>query len=172
MKTGRPNLPTQLKLVKGTLRKGRMAKTEPRPEPAIPSVPAELSDAAKVEWGRISQDLLGLGLLARIDRAALAAYCEAWSDWLDATEKVARLGKVIKTGEKIIEKRGQDGAVITERSGGNFVENPYFSIKKRCAELMHKFLTEFGMSPASRARIHAEPPAEKPQDNKKWGGIG
>lgn len=171
MKTGRPTLPTALKLVKGTLRKGRM-KDEAKPVAEIPPVPPELSDTAKVEWGRISQDLMNLGLLSRIDRAALAAYCEAWSDWLDATEKVNRLGKVIKTGEKVTEKRGVDGVVTTERSGGNFVENPYFSIKKRCAELMHKFLTEFGMTPAARSRIHVGAAPEKPAQSGVWGAFG
>jgi P27 family predicted phage terminase small subunit len=170
VKTGRPSIPTSLKLVKGTARKGRM-KNEPKPQMEIPSVPPELSDAAKVEWGRISQDLFQLGLLSRIDRAALAVYCEAWSDWLDATEKVARLGKVIKTSEKVIQKA--DGTI--EKSGGNFVENPYFSIKKRCAELMHTYLVEFGMSPASRTRINADPiPAcsQSSGSGDRWSGLG
>lgn len=167
MKTGRPTLPTNLKLVKGTLRKGRQ-KNEARPVMEVPPVPSQLSDEAKVEWGRIAQDLAQLGLLSRIDRAALAAYCEAWSDYLDATEKVARLGKVIKTGTKTIQKL--DGSI--ETSGGNFVENPYFSIKKRAAELMHKFLVEFGMTPAARSRIDAEPPAEPSEATTQWSGIG
>lgn len=162
-----PPKPTPLKLLQGTFRKGR-AKNEPKPERAIPTVPEELSDAAKVEWGRISQDLMQLGLLSRIDRAALAAYCEAWSDWLDATDKVNRFGKVIKTGEKTVTHT--DGSV--EKSGGNMVENPYYSIKKRAAEIMHKFLIEFGMTPASRTRISAEPAAQESGTKSNWGGIG
>jgi P27 family predicted phage terminase small subunit len=148
-RTGPPKKPTNLKLIQGTFRKDRVAGHEPQPEIEIPPVPAHLSDEAKVEWGRVSQELYQLGLLSRIDRAALAAYCECWSDWVEASRLCAT-------------KDGQDRKVI-KTAAGNFVENPYYSIKKRSAELMHKFLTEFGMTPASRTRIHASPlPAGQP----------
>ncbi len=152
MTTGRKPTPSNLKLFRGTDRKDR-EKKEPKPQLEIPNVPPHLSDEAKVEWGRVSQDLYTLGLLSKIDRAALAAYCEAWSDWKMATEKVAVQGMVIKTGEKVVERLDERGEIIVERTGGNFIENPYYSIKKRAAELMHKFLTEFGMTPSSRTRI-------------------
>jgi P27 family predicted phage terminase small subunit len=168
--SGPPKKPTKLKLLQGTFRKDRAPGNEPKPEPAIPPVPEQLSPQAKVEWTRISKELSTLGLLTRIDRAALAAYCEAWSDWLDASQrcrtKAGKDLKVIKTGERV--KYGADGKVI-ERSGGNFIENPYYSIKKRSAELMHKFLTEFGMTPAARSRINAKPvEAAKPS---AWKGF-
>jgi phage terminase small subunit len=35
--------------------------------------PPHLSDEAKVEWGRVSEDLYRLGILTKIDRATLAA---------------------------------------------------------------------------------------------------
>ncbi len=145
-------MPTNLKLLKGTLRKDRLVAGEPQPEILIPDVPEHLSDLAKVEWGRVSQELATLGLVSRIDRAALAAYCECWSDWVDASRLCAS-------------KDGQDRKVI-KTAAGNFVENPYYSIKKRSAELMHKFLVEFGMTPAARTRIHAE----KPDAGKQSGG--
>lgn len=160
-----PPKPTKIKLLQGTFRKER-ARNEASPNPAIPPVPAHLSDEAKAEWKRISEELMKLGLLSIIDRAALAGYCEAWADWLDATEKVNRLGKVIKTGTKTIQKL--DGSIETQ--GGNFVENPYFSVKKRSAELMHKFLTEFGMTPASRTRINAK--TEETGKTAGWQGFG
>lgn len=162
---GRPPKPTKLKLIQGTFRKGR-AKNEAKPEAAIPHVPSQLSDEAKVEWSRISSELMKLGLLSQIDRAALAVYCQCWADWADAADKVNRHGKVIKTGERIVEHK--DGSI--EKSGGNLVENPYFSVMKRSAELVHKFLTEFGMTPASRTRINAAPGDDKPAAG--WKGFG
>ena len=88
----------------------------------------------------------------------MAAYAENYSDWVDACHRcVGENGKdmkVIKTGENI--KYDSDGKV-TERSGGNFVENPYYSIKKRSSELMHKFAVEFGLTPASRTRLSGNP---------------
>ncbi len=134
-------LPTNLKMLKGTLRKDRLVPNEAQPDLGIPAVPPHLSDEAKVEWGRVSQQLMGLGLLSYIDRAALTAYCDAWSDYVDASKMCAT-------------KDGQDRKVV-KTAAGNFMENPYYTIKKRSMEIMHKFLTEFGMTPASRTRINA-----------------
>lgn len=158
MKPGPPKKPTALKLLQGTFRPGRAVDGEPAPEVATPEVPEHLSDLAKVEWGRISQELWQLGLLSRIDRAALAAYCEAWSDWVDASRMCAS-------------KDGQDRKVI-KTLNGNFIENPYYTIKKRSMELMHKFLTEFGMTPASRTRISVNPPVDAEESKTGWGTFG
>ena len=152
-RTGPPKKPTSLKLIQGTFRKDRVSVNEPRPKTAIPPVPEHLSDEAKAEYARVSQDLAQLGLLSRIDRAALAAYCECWADWVEATRFCSTTAD------------GQSRKVV-KTAAGNIVENPYFSIKKRSAELMHKFLTEFGMTPASRTSINALPlPADETLGN-------
>jgi P27 family predicted phage terminase small subunit len=79
---------------------------------------------------------------------------------------------VIKTGEKIRYGTDANGQrVVVEKTGGNFVENPYYSIKKRSMELMHKFMTEFGMTPAARTRIEAKP-QETPATSSAWGSFG
>lgn len=52
---------------------------EPRPEPAIPEAPVELSPAARAEWDRLAAELAALGMLTNLDRAALAAYCGAYA---------------------------------------------------------------------------------------------
>ena len=151
-RTGPPKKPTILKIVQGTFRNDRAVPNEPQPELGVPTVPAHLSEEAKAEYARVSLELYALGLLTRIDRAALAAYCECWSDWVSASGLCAS-------------KDGQDRKVI-KTAAGNFIENPYFSIKKRAAELMHKFLTEFGMTPASRSRINVEGNAQKTEHNR------
>ena len=110
MSVGRKPIPSNLKVFRGTERKDRK-KNEPKPEAGIPRCPPHLSDEAKLEWARISPELYTLGLLRKIDRAALVGYCEAWSDYKAATEKVAQLGMVIKTGERITEKTNKDGTV-------------------------------------------------------------
>lgn len=148
-----PKKPTALKLLQGTYRSDRAVNNEPKPKPAIPEVPTHLSDEAKVEWGRITEQLAGIGLLTKIDRAALAAYCECWADWVDASRLCA--SSVDEHGKKTDRK-------VIKTAAGNFVENPYFSIKKRSAELMHKFLVEFGMTPASRSKISAQPTGAAP----------
>jgi P27 family predicted phage terminase small subunit len=158
-RTGPPRKPTALKLIEGTWRADRAPRNEARPAPELPPIPQHLSGEARKEWRRVARRLSRLGLLSSIDRAALAVYCECWADWVEASRRCVGADgkdlKVIKTGEKIKYETGPDGQqVILERSGGNFVENPYFTIKKRSAEIMHKFLIEFGMTPAARTRIN------------------
>lgn len=108
-----------------------------------------------MEWGRLSQELAQIGLLSRIDRAAFAAYCECWSDWVSASRMCASV---------MVDGVLEDRKAIKSKDGALY-ESPYFSIKKRSAELMHKFLIEFGMTPASRTKIEASPlPVEKPSN--------
>ncbi len=140
---GPPKKPTELKLIEGTYRSDRVSKNEPKPILRIPKAPKHLSAVANKEWLRLSEELASLGLLSNIDRAALAAYCEAYADWVTASIKIEEF-----------KARDEYGAgMIIKTQAGNIIENPFFSIKKRSMELMHKFLVEFGMTPASRTRI-------------------
>jgi P27 family predicted phage terminase small subunit len=135
---GPPKKPTALKLVEGTYREDRVAKNEPRPKVAIPKPPKHMSALALEEWNRIVEELRDNGLMTNLDRAALVTYCEMWANYVTASEKVKKTG-----------------GMVIQTTGGNFMDNPYFSAQKRSAELMHKFLIEFGMTPASRTRISA-----------------
>ena len=144
--------PTHLKLITGNPGRRPLNKNEPNPTPGIPSVPAHLSDEAKVEWGRIASQLNDIGLLTQVDRAALAAYCQAWADWVEAEEQLRRYGKVVKSPVKTVTRRS-GGAEVTETSGGFPMQSPFLPIRNRALEIMHKFLTEYGMTPAARSRI-------------------
>ncbi len=146
---GPPKKPTSLKLVEGTYREDRVAKHEPKPRVAIPKPPRHLSGIALEEWHRIVQELADNGLMTNLDRAALTLYCDMWAGYVKAEENVKKNG------------------MTTQTAANNMIENPYFSIMKRCAELMHKFLVEFGMTPASRTRISA--PLSKVKNEKDDG---
>jgi P27 family predicted phage terminase small subunit len=151
-----PKKPTNLKLLQGTYRGDRAALNEARPVIEIPDIPPHLCDEAKAEWARLAPELMRLGLLSRIDRGALAAYCEHYADWVEATRLCAT--GINPDGSKMDRK-------VIKTKDGNFIENPYFSIKKRSAELMYRFLIEFGMTPASRTKIEASPlPTDKPSN--------
>ena len=147
---GPPKKPTSLKLVEGTYREDRVAKHEPRPKVAIPKPPKHLGAIALEEWHRIVQELADNGLMTNLDRAALVLYCEFWEHYVTAAEKMKKRGPVYTS------------------ANDNMVESPHFSIMKRSAELMHKFLVEFGMTPASRTRVSA-PLAKKQGTNKDDG---
>ena len=80
-------------------------------------------------------ELARMGVVTVVDRAALAAYCQAWSRWVDAEGQVAKLGTLVKT------------------SNNNVIQNPALAIANRAMEQMVKLATEFGMTPSSRSRI-------------------
>jgi phage terminase small subunit len=77
---GRKPLPTYLKVVKN-VKKNRINRAEAVLPPALPMPPEHLMDEAKVEWGRVAHDLYEAGLLTKIDRAALAGYCQIYARW-------------------------------------------------------------------------------------------
>lgn len=148
---GRKPLPSNLKSIKGTARKGRENKDEPRPDTHLPSPPEHLSREALVEWGRITEQLYQLGLLTEIDRAALAAYCQTYGRWAQAEADIATEGMTVET------------------TNGNIIQSPLVGIANKALELMHKYLTEFGMTPSSRSRVAAKK-ADAEQD--EWAGFG
>ena len=146
--------PTRLKVLAGTQRADRGNANEPTPEARVPRCPAHLSDEAKREWRRISKDLDGLGLLTRIDRAALALYCEAWGRWVEAEEALRKFGTVMKA------------------PSGFPMQSPYLAIANKAMEQIRALLTEFGMSPSSRTRVHANPPPEDDELTRWMEGRG
>jgi P27 family predicted phage terminase small subunit len=85
-------------------------------------------------------------MLTTVDRAALAAYCVNYARWQKAETEIERLGPVVKSPKS-----------------GFPIQNPYVAIANTALDLMRKFLIEFGMTPASRSRLHIDPPGQ-PQD--------
>ena len=146
MTAGRKPTPTRLKMLRGNPGKRAVNRKEPQPANVAPSCPKELSAVAKVEWRRVSKELHSLGLLTRIDRAALAAYCESWSTWIGAIQKVQQTGTIVRAPES-----------------GFPMQSPYLSVANQAQKQMRAYLTEFGMTPSARTRVGVTvEPAEKP----------
>jgi P27 family predicted phage terminase small subunit len=76
----------------------------------------------------------------------LALYCQAWARWVEA--------------ERSLEKYG----VMVKSPNGFPMQSPYLAVANKAMEQMTKLLTEFGMSPSSRARAAVAPqPPEQPE---------
>jgi P27 family predicted phage terminase small subunit len=135
---GRKPLPTAIKRLRGNPGKGPLNEREPVVASAIPVCPAHLDDEAKHEWRRITRELKRAGLVTRLDRAALAAYCQAWSRWIDAEQKIRTAGAVVLSPKKYP------------------MLNPYLVVANRAMAQMRQFLTEFGMTPSARSRVHTD----------------
>lgn len=94
---GRKPKPAALKLLDGNPGKRPIRGVEPRPPGGKPSCPAHLSPTAKAEWKRLAGALHQVGLLTSADRAALAAYCQAYGRWVEAEKKPAETPPILRT---------------------------------------------------------------------------
>lgn len=149
---GRKPKPTHLKLVTGNPGRRPLNKSEPKPTLELPTPPAELSEDAAAEWGRVSVALHKAGLLSGIDRAALAAYCQAYGRWVKAERAIAEMGK----------RDPLTGGLMIKTTNGNAIQNPLVGTANKAMADMVRYAAEFGMTPSARSRIKAE--GEKPED--------
>jgi P27 family predicted phage terminase small subunit len=133
--------PKNLKEVAAVQQRALLESDETRPQSEeikpqrILECPPELGPQARLEWERIAGELIKLGILSSFDRGPLAAYCCAYALWVEAMEMVQKHGAMIKS------------------PNGYPVQSPYLSHANRQFEIMMKIATEFGFTPASRARI-------------------
>lgn len=133
---GRPRKPTALRVLEGNRGKRPLPVGEPQPRQERPTCPRWLMLEAKREWRRIVPELGRLGLLTIIDRAALAAYCQAYACWRQAEEDLARLK-----------------STVVATPSGYIQQLPQVTISQKERMIMHRFLVEFGLTPASRSRL-------------------
>jgi P27 family predicted phage terminase small subunit len=143
---GRKPKPTRLKLIEGNPGKRATNQHDLRPEPKVPTCPAHLCPAAKAEWKRLARELFLLGIVMDLDRAALAAYSQAYGRWAEAERKL------------------KDTPVLIKLPSGYIQPSPWLGIGNKQLELMAKYVAELGLSPVSRTRVEAKPPYQR----KPW----
>jgi P27 family predicted phage terminase small subunit len=112
-------------------------RAEPIPPEGTPDCPEHLSDEAKAEWHRLVDTLVDMGVISIVDRAVLAAYCQAYGRWVEAEEKLKETPLLFKT------------------SSGYVQQSPWLNIANRQMELMGRYMAEIGLTPASRSRVTA-----------------
>ena len=136
---GRKPKPTALKLISGNPGKRPINQWEPRPGVKAPTCPAHLNPAAKAEWKRVARQMVTLGVISELDRAALAAYCQAYGRWVEAERKLKETPALIKL------------------PSGYIQPSPWLTIATKQLELMFRYMTELGLSPVSRSRVSTIP---------------
>ncbi len=147
MTRGRKPKPTALKRAQGNPGKRGLNHAEPQPPDGLPTCPPHLSPAAREEWDRLAETLHGMGVLTVVDRAGLAAYCQAYARWVEAEEKLRETPPLVKT------------------PSGYVQQSPWLTVANKQLELMGRYMAEFGMTPASRSRVAAmDPKAEQMPD--------
>ena len=150
MTRGRKPKPSGLKVIAGTDRADRRNENEPKFAPDIPTAPGFLSDEAQEEWARVCVQLYSQGVLSQVDRAALAAYCQAYGRWQQAEEALA----------KMAERDRVTKGMMIKTTNGNAVQNPLVGTANKAMADMMRYAAEFGMTPSARSRISASLPDE------------
>jgi P27 family predicted phage terminase small subunit len=158
---GRKAKPIQLHLLEGNknrLTKGEIekraeaeAKLKPKSDKVKP--PAWLDKIAKKEFKRIAKELEELDLITNVDINALAAYCDAYSDYVKCT--------------KIIQEEGMMVEYTNKAAETNKVPHPLLTKKKQLHEQMKALAVEFGLTPSARAKIALPKKEEKPKTEEE-----
>lgn len=130
--------PAKLKLLTGRAPGRDSGGREVNPGPAFKRVPPEapewMSDEAAEEWARVLPGLARLEILKPEDRAALAAYCEAWATFRQATETVQREGLTIEA------KQGT-------------LTHPAVGIARAAGRELRAWAAHFGLTPSSEQAL-------------------
>jgi P27 family predicted phage terminase small subunit len=136
---GRRPKPTALRLVDGNAGHRPINAHEPKPACSMPTCPAHLSPTGKAEWKRLAGEMHRLGIISQLDRAALAAYCQAYGRWVESERKLKETPTLIKL------------------PSGYIQPSPWLGIAHKQLELMQRYMGELGLSPVSRARVSTLP---------------
>ena len=119
------------------------ARNEPQPLDGKLSCPDWLDDEAKQAWRQLLPMLDQMGVLSRIDRNALARYCQLWSRW--------------KKAELFIQKHGDTYPLKDERGNIRCLQQfPQVAIAHKLAGQLTRLEQEFGMTPSARTRINVD----------------
>jgi len=134
---GRKPKPTALKLLEGNPGKRPINEHEPIPPKGTVKCPTWLEPEAKKEWKRLAPSLEAMGVLTQADLTAFAGYCQAYARWKEAEEFISQHGSIFQT------------------PSGYVQQVPQVSIAQQNLKIMQSFCSEFGLTPATRARIIA-----------------
>jgi P27 family predicted phage terminase small subunit len=132
---GRKPQPTAIRRANGNPGKRAYNHAEPQPPKDLPDCPPHLSDIARAEWERVAETLHDIGVLTSVDRAALAAYCQAYGRWVEAEEQMKKTPAMLKT------------------PSGYVQQSPWMSVANKQLEIMGRYMVELGMTPASWSRV-------------------
>ena len=154
---GRKKKPAALKKLEGNPG-GKPILVEPQTSGEMPEPPSHLDEYAIEEWERVAEGLNLMGVLDTIDMATFAAYCSAYSRWHHAEDELVKISK---------EGSPRDALVI-KTIQGNWIQQPLIGISNVAARDMVKFASEFGLTPAARAKLGVDP---KKKTKSKFSGL-
>ncbi|ATR82136.1 phage terminase small subunit P27 family [Pseudomonas sp. HLS-6] len=154
--SGRPSLPASVHLLSGNRSKRSPADLlneikDPAVPAAVPPMPDFLDGDAAAEWTRITEALLALGWVSRLDQMALATYCQAYGDWLRFQRLIAE-----RNAQSV---DGLGGEVQTFKTGAQQT-HVLRQLANDAEKRANAAGAQFGLSPLARRNMRAAPAAQ------------
>jgi P27 family predicted phage terminase small subunit len=142
MVKGRKPQATAIKEASGAFIKDpqRRNKSEPEAKRGWPIAPKHvMSDAIAFEcWTNVCTTLDELAILTTADQSLMALYCSTYSQWLWLAETV------------------KDGNCSVTNVQGNVTTSPEAQQVHKYADRLLKMMSELGLTPSSRSRLHVK----------------
>lgn len=152
---GRKPTPARLRLLRGNPRQRPVRGDDLGGLPALGAAPDVLDAEARREWARIAAAYGAAGVLTALDRAALAAVCALWSQFVRAEQ-------AIQAGDD----DGGPGELMT--TGAGAMQSAWVSIRNGALDRLRPYLAELGLTPTARMRLRATLPAEAPDGKSRF----
>ena len=143
---GRRPIPTEIKLLRGNPGKRKLNRREPRGHSGLPACPTHLRGIAREAWRRLGERLTVLRVVTDADAAALELLALAYGEYRQAVGVVERRGATYAT-------RTANGMIVRRR--------PEVAIASDAWRRVKSMLVEFGLTPAARTRVIAEPAGDQ-----------
>ncbi|HCR1107425.1 TPA: phage terminase small subunit P27 family [Klebsiella aerogenes] len=136
---GRPKKPTALKVIQGNPGKRALPEHEPKPERGTPCAPAHFGGTARDWFAEAAAELDKIGVLTLLDGNALELLIEAYAEYRQHCEELDAEGYTYRT---------------TSTTGETVIKaHPAAAMKSDAWKRVRAMLGEFGMTPASRAKV-------------------
>ena len=98
-----------------------------------------------------------MGILTRVDRDALTAYCQTFARW--------------KAAEQFVETHGEVYPVRDEKGNIRHMKQyPQVRTALQLLQMLRCYQQEFGMTPSARTRVQEIPGLVRDPEEEKWFG--
>lgn len=116
-----------------------------------------VNEIAKKEYKRLIKELEKIEIIGNLDLNNIAAYCNAYSDYISTTE-------LLRSEDKLISRETRTGTML--------IRNPLIDIQRVYADEMRKFAALCGLTIDSRLKAAATRISETENEiNGKFGNI-
>lgn len=139
-------------LTKAEIEARREAEEKLKPATDKIRCPTWLDKTGKRTWRAIVKELIEIDLMTNVDVYSLALACDAYSKYIEAT--------------KAIDEEGLTIGYTNAGGNTNIVANPNIAIAQKYGQQFKSYLSEFGLSPAARARLALHQLQEDDEDDE------